>query len=504
MSSAYGYVDAPWTLTMNGHVVNKFKRTDIICTIGPASRSVEKLVDLINAGMGVARLNFSHGTHEYHQGTIDNVKTARSKVWPNPIAIALDTKGPEIRTGKFVNGGDLELKSGQALKVSVNPDDFLKGTSEMIYMDYRDLVNTVKVGDTIYVDDGLLELKITEKGADFVNTRVVNHAKLGEQKGCNLPNCKVSLPAVTEKDKGDLAFGVQNEVDMIFASFVRKPQDVADIRAVLGEKGKDILIISKIENQEGVDNFQAILEVSDGIMVARGDLGIEIPPQKVFLCQKMMISSCNRVGKPVICATQMLESMTYNPRPTRAEVSDVANAVLDGSDCVMLSGETAKGEYPLETVTMMSNICKEAESILPYHKMFLNMREAMRKPHMSPGETIASSAVNASFEQQAKAILVLTNTGTTAKDVARYRPYAPIFAITSNLRVARQLRLTHGIFSVIYEQPEGKKLSVDERLAIAIDWGKTNNFFTTGDYVIAVHADSSTSGHANLLRCLSI
>lgn len=326
----------------------------------------------------------------------------------------------------------------------------------IMYIDYANLPKVIKPGRPIYIDDGVLNFEVKEIVDDkTIKVRAYNNGKLSSHKGVNLPGTDVDLPALSEKDKADLRFGVDNKVDMVFASFVRTGQDILDIREVLGPRGKHIKIIAKIENHQGVNNFDDILRETDGVMVARGDMGIEIPLERVFIAQKMMITKCNLAGKPVICATQMLESMTTNPRPTRAEVSDVANAVLDGADCVMLSGETAKGNYPVEAVRTMHEICVLAENVLCYPAVFNNLRQLTQLPTETP-ETVACAAVSAAHEQKAGAILVLTTSGNSARYIAKYRPAAPIIVITRNPVTARQVHLYRGCFPFHYPKPSSE------------------------------------------------
>lgn len=491
-------------LTHNTHLdiyeeASQNRLSGIICTIGPKSNNVQTLSTLMDCGMDVVRMNFSHGTHEYHSTVIANAREAAKKTGKY-VAIALDTKGPEIRTGNFVDGAEVMLETGNEVIVSLNIADKDVGTVDKFYVDYTNLNKTIDVGGIIYIDDGLVSLEVVELGEDYVRCVVQNSGPISNHKGVNLPNVNVDLPALSAKDKRDLTFGVENKVDMVFASFIRKRQDVLDVREVVGD---DIMIISKIENHEGVQNFDDILEVTDGVMVARGDLGIEIDPQKVFLAQKMMISKCMIAGKPVIVATQMLESMIKNPRPTRAEVSDVANAVLDGSDCVMLSGETAKGKYPTQAVSVMASICREAEMAIHHLRVHEDIKEAV--PDKSVAETVCCSAVLASYEQRARALVVLSNSGTTARLVAKYRPGCPVVSVigSSNFRTARQLKITRGVDAAVYNDDEGKQ-PTEVRVACGVAYAKQTYGLDVGDIIIAVHADSMGLGFANLTRILTV
>uniref|UniRef100_A0A2K5IIX4 Pyruvate kinase n=1 Tax=Colobus angolensis palliatus TaxID=336983 RepID=A0A2K5IIX4_COLAP len=397
------------------------RNTGIICTIGPASRSVETLKEMIKSGMNVARLNFSHGTHEYHAETIKNVRTATESfasdpILYRPVAVALDTKGPEIRTGLIKGSGtaEVELKKGATLKITLDNAYMEKCDENILWLDYKNICKVVEVGSKIYVDDGLISLQVKQK-------------------------------------------------------------------------------------------FDEILEASDGIMVARGDLGIEIPAEKVFLAQKMMIGRCNRAGKPVICATQMLESMIKKPRPTRAEGSDVANAVLDGADCIMLSGETAKGDYPLEAVRMQHLIAREAEAAMFHRKLF---EELVRASSHSTDlmEAMAMGSVEASYKCLAAALIVLTESGRSAHQVARYRPRAPIIAVTRNPQTARQAHLYRGIFPVLCKDPvqEAWAEDVDLRVNFAMNVGKARGFFKKGDVVIVLTGWRPGSGFTNTMRVVPV
>ncbi|KAL1974443.1 hypothetical protein VTN31DRAFT_4647 [Thermomyces dupontii] len=483
-----------------------FRRTSIICTIGPKTNSVEKINMLREAGLNVVRMNFSHGSYEYHQSVIDNAREAERIMPGRPLAIALDTKGPEIRTGNTVGDQDIPITAGHEFNVTTDERYAKASDDKNMYVDYKNITKVIEPGKLIYVDDGILSLKVLEIVDDkTLRVKCLNSGNISSRKGVNLPGTDVDLPALSEKDIADLQFGVKNKVDMVFASFIRRGDDIRQIRKVLGEEGKEIQVIAKVENQQGVNNFDEILEEADGVMVARGDLGIEIPAPQVFLAQKMMIAKCNIKGKPVICATQMLESMTYNPRPTRAEVSDVANAVLDGADCVMLSGETAKGKYPKEAVTMMHETCLLAEVSVPHFSIFDELRNLCPRP-ANTVEAIAMSAVSASLELNAGAILVLTTSGNTARLLAKYRPVCPIIMVTRNPIAARYSHLYRGVYPFIF--PEAKpdfnvvpwQEDVDRRLKWGIAQGIKLGVINRGDSIVCVQGWRGGQGHTNTIR----
>lgn len=480
------------------------RKCKIICTMGPSCWDTDNLLKMIDAGMNIARLNFSHGDHEMHGQTVQRIREAAKQRPDKPVAILLDTKGPEIRTGFFRDdvGKSIELKAGQELKLVT--DYSFKGDSTCFALSYDKLPTSVKPGNIILCADGSLSLRVKSTGADHVITEVLNNCKLGERKNCNLPGVKVELPVLQEKDKADLLqFGIPQGVDFVAASFVQSGEDVKFIRETLGLRGRSIKIISKIENEAGLKNFDEILEESDGIMVARGDLGMEIPPEKVFLAQKMMISRCNLKGKPVVTATQMLESMIGCARPTRAEASDVANAVLDGTDCVMLSGETAAGQFPLNAVTIMRRICEEAEAVLEYESLYLSIRQntLAKYAHMSAVEAICSSAVKATIDAQAPLIVTLTETGFTARIIAKYRPKATILAISASESTVRQLLCVRGVVAMLTASFVG----TDSVIAKALVRAKADGMVKSGDTVVAVHGQKEECpGHSNLLKMVVV
>ncbi|CAL9731506.1 pyruvate kinase 2 [Monosporozyma unispora] len=485
---------------------NDLRRTSIIGTIGPASNSVEMITDLRKAGLNIVRINFSHGSYEYHESVIVNARKSEEVYPGRALGIALDTKGPEIRTGTTVNDIDYPINANHEMIFTTEDKFHDKCDDNLMYIDYKNITKVIKPGREIFVDDGILCFEVLEI-VDESNLRVrsLNSGKISSHKGVNLPGTDVDLHALSEKDVKDLEFGVKHGVHMVFASFIRTAEDVKHIRETLGEKGKDIKIISKIESQQGVDNFDEILQKTDGVMVARGDLGIEIPAPEVLAVQKKLIAKCNLAGKPVICATQMLESMTYNPRPTRAEVSDVGNAILDGADCVMLSGETAKGRYPINAVQTMAATALIAEEAFPYIPHFEDVRDCTPRPTCTV-ETIAVSAVSAVIEQDAKAIVVLSTSGRTGRLMAKYSPSCPIILVTRSPSTARSAHLYRGVFPFHYDQPRLDDWTTDvhRRIKFGIEKAKEFNILKDGDAVITVQGFKQGIGHSNTLQILTV
>ncbi|WP_080874923.1 pyruvate kinase [Oceanobacillus timonensis] len=468
------------------------RNTKIVCTIGPASESVERLEQLIDAGMNVARLNFSHGDYDEHGARINNIREAAANK-NRTVAILLDTKGPEIRTGSFKEGR-ADIVQGENVIVSM---DEVEGTAEKFSVTYDGLINDVHAGSKILLDDGLIELEVQEINTDSgeISTVALNSGEIKNKKGVNVPNVSVNLPGITEKDTNDIIFGIEQGIDFIAASFVRRPSDVLEIKEVLENHGAEhIKIIPKIENQEGVDNIDSILEVSDGLMVARGDLGVEIPAEDVPLVQKKLIKQCNTAGKPVITATQMLDSMQRNPRPTRAEASDVANAIFDGTDAIMLSGETAAGAYPVESVQTMSNIALKAESGLN-HKVILEERS--KNVDMEIREAITQSVSHTAYNLNIGTIVAPTESGSTARMMSKYRPKATIIAVTVDESVNRQLALVWGVHAVMGTPTK----STDEMLEVSVKRGLEAGVCKRGDTVLVVAGiPAGEKGTTNLMK----
>lgn len=466
------------------------KKTKIVCTIGPASESVDTLKELIKTGLNVCRLNFSHGNYEEHGKRIDNIKAARNEM-KLPIAILLDTKGPEIRTGKF-SSPEVNLVEGQNFIITM--EDVL-GDETKCTVSYKELVNDVKPGNQILIDDGLVGLAVKEIKGQEILCIVQNAGTIKDNKGVNVPNVKINLPAITPKDKKDIEFGIEQGIDFIAASFVRKASDVLAIREILEENNAtNIQIISKIENQEGVDNIDEILEVSDGLMVARGDLGVEIPTEDIPIVQKELIKKCNILGKPVITATQMLDSMIRNPRPTRAEVTDVANAIFDGTDAIMLSGETAAGKYPLESVKTMASIAIRAEQTLDYEEL-LKTKVKLRQLNIT--NAISHATCTTAIDLKASAIITATASGYTARMVSSYRPSAPIIAATNSEMVMRQMGLVWGVYPLLAE----KGLSTDDVFEKSVQSALDMDYISSGDLVvITAGVPVGIAGTTNLIN----
>ncbi len=458
------------------------KRTKIICTMGPATDDDEVLRKLILGGMNVARFNFSHGTHAYHKKNIERVR-AISKELGIPVAIMLDTKGPEVRTGELENHKNVVLKTDD--KVIVTTDTSVPGNAHRFSLDYHNLPREVKKGSIILIDDGLIGLKVDHVEGDEMHCIVTNGGELGEKKGVNVPNVEIGLPSVTEQDRADLIFGCELGIDAISASFIRNAQAVREIRRICAEHGLfNIYILPKIECALGVKNFDEILEVSNGIMVARGDLGVEVPSEQVPHIQKQIIKKCNDVYKPVITATQMLDSMIRNPRPTRAEVTDVANAIYDGSDCVMLSGETAAGKYPVEALQTMAKICCETEKYLPERRQFTE-RSGVRNVNSA----IGFSAVEIADEVGAKCIVCPTHTGRTARLISTFRPHLPIYAMSPIPATARRCCFMWGVESFQTSEQGSLSRTIYNALKVA----KNNNLVESNDIVVVTAGDPHTS-----------
>lgn len=466
------------------------RKTKIVCTLGPATDNDDVLVGLMKSGMNVARFNFSHGTHENHKDRMEKIKKYRKELGL-PIAAMLDTKGPEVRVRDFENGKVI-IENGQ--KFTLTTKEML-GNSTMASVTYKGLPKDVSVGTSILMDDGLLELKVTDITDTDVICEVICGGPLSNHKGVNIPNVNLSMEYINEVDRSDIIFGIENGFDMIAASFVRCADDVLAIKKILEEHNcSNMKIISKIENMQGVKNIDEIIEVSDGIMVARGDMGVEIPNEDVPVMQKMIIKKVYNAGKQVITATQMLDSMVKNPRPTRAETADVANAIYDGTSAVMLSGETAAGKYPVEAVETMARICVRTEADIDYVKRF---NALVRNDNIDITDAISHATCTTAHDLKAKAIITVTKSGRTARMVSKYRPECDIIVCTMDESIGRQLNLSWGVTPIVIKEEN----DTFELFSKAVENAKNKGFLEEGDLaVVTAGIPLGTSGTTNMLK----
>lgn len=466
------------------------RKTKIVCTLGPATDNEDVLRKLMLAGMNVARLNFSHGTHEEQKKRMDMVKKLRTELGL-PIAILLDTKGPEIRTRDF-EGGKVEVKAGDFFTLTTRD---IIGDSTITSITYKDLYKDVKVGTHILIDDGLIELQVTSISGEDILCTVITGGFISNHKGINVPDVHLNMPYLSEADVSDILFGIEQDVDFVAASFVRSAKDVLEIRELLNANGgSKINIISKIENSEGVNHIDDIIYVSDGIMVARGDMGVEIPCEEVPVIQKMIINKVYMAGKQVITATQMLDSMIKNPRPTRAETTDVANAIYDGTSAVMLSGESAAGKYPVEAVEMMAKIAERAEAAIDYKKNFYHYERAANQ---NVTDAVCHAACTTALDLNAAAVVIVTKSGVAARNISKYRPSCNIIAGTTSDKAYRQLNMSWGVTPVHLEEQNEIFTLFDHAVAA----GKEQGLLKAGDkVVIGAGVPLGISGNTNMLK----
>ncbi|MBO5293116.1 MAG: pyruvate kinase [Lachnospiraceae bacterium] len=470
------------------------RKTKIICTIGPASQSVEKLRELMQAGMNVARFNFSHGSHEEQKGKLANVLKVSQEL-NLPVATLLDTKGPEIRLGDFADG-KVQLEAGA--KFVLTTEEIL-GTAERATITYKNLRNDVETGMSILIDDGLIEMVVEEITDTDIVCKVVNGGPVSNHKGVNVPGAKLSMPFISEKDKSDILFGIEMGFDFIAASFTRTKEDILEIRDILKEHKSPIKIIAKIENQQGIENIDEIIDVADGIMVARGDMGVEIPLEEVPILQKKIIKKAVSKGKHVITATQMLDSMMKNPRPTRAEATDVANAIYDGTTAIMLSGESAAGLYPVEAVKTMARIAERAEADIDYRARMIRFKNKDEK--MDVTGAISYATCSTAMELDAAAIITVTMSGFTAEMVSRYKPGCRIIGCSVNPRVCRQMALSWGVSPVLMTREETTEALFDE----AVHAAKKAKLIKTGDTVVlTAGVPVGIPGRTNMIRVIEV
>lgn len=463
------------------------KKTKIVCTLGPSSDKPEIMEAMLKAGMNVARFNFSHGSYDEHRKRIDAIRAASART-AIPVALMLDTKGPEIRLGLFENGS-IEMEKGKEFILTSRD---IKGTEEISSMNYKELPKDVKPGDHILLSDGLVNLEVIRVDGEDIHTVILNSGKMSDRKRVAVPGVAINLPAVSETDQADIEFGIKMGMDFIAASFIQRGKDVLTIRKILERQGSSMKIISKIECQAAVQNIDEIIKMSDGIMVARGDLGVEVAAEEVPMLQKMLIRKCQVAGKPVITATQMLESMCNNPRPTRAETSDVANAILDGTDAIMLSGETAGGQYPIQAVQTMERVASFTERTSPTKTAFTDEGKSE-----TTTESIGKATVKIAEDLHAAAIIASTERGGTAQMIAKYRPKSPIIAVSPHENVIRRMQLYWGIQAVLGKEANNSDEVVDNAIYAALD----NDLIKAGDLVVlTAGVPVGREGSTNMIR----
>ncbi len=469
------------------------RKTKIICTLGPASESEEKLRELMLAGMNVARFNFSHGTHEDHKVKYDRVVKVSNELGL-PVATLLDTKGPEIRL-KDIEGGRTELKPGQQFILTT---DEILGSNEKVAITYRNLKNDISVGTTILIDDGLIEMVVEDINETDIICTVINGGPISDHKGVNVPGATLSMPYVSDVDRSDIMFGCDMGFDFLAASFVRCKEDILEVRKIIEDHGSHMKIIAKIENMQGIHNLDEILEVSDGIMVARGDMGVEIPMEEVPVVQKRMIKKAEALGKHVITATQMLESMIKNPRPTRAEATDIANAIYDGTTAIMLSGESAAGLYPVEAVKTMAKIAERTEQDIDYEGRMKRRKEI---DNFDITTAISHATCTTATDLKASAIITVTISGFTAGMIARYKPGCPIIACSVSPRVCRQLNLSWGVTPVWI----ARESTADDLFEEAVHAAEEAGYIKKGDKVVlTAGVPLGVSGNTNMIRVVEV
>lgn len=473
------------------------RKTKIVCTMGPNTNSKEMMKKLVENGMDVARFNFSHGDHEEQKMRMDLLKEVRKEL-KVPVAILLDTKGPEIRTGELKDHKKVTLKENQTFVLTTSE---VEGDNERVSITYKGLPQDVTAGGQILIDDGLICLEVQETTGTEIACRVINGGELGEKKGINVPNVSIKLPNLTEKDKSDLLFGIEQGIDFVAASFIRNAEAIYEIKDLLRENGGEgIDVIAKIENAEGVENIDSIIDAADGVMVARGDLGVEIPASDVPHVQKIIIEKCNHKYKPVITATQMLDSMIRNPRPTRAEVSDVANAIYDGTDAVMLSGETAQGKYPVEAVQMMAKIAESSEQFLKFD-MYRDTKALLGKQNVS--SAVGFAAVTMVERLNASCIVTPTMSGQTARVISNLRPSVPIYGVTPNERTRRKMQLYWGVKPITGYEEDSTENIISHAMYMVVREGLVHKgemvIFTAGD-----PATNEVSGQGYMTNMLQV